>query len=55
MEYIDGLKTYIVAALMIIAGVLYATGLLTLEVLIAVMSVLNGAGFAAVKSAVNKI
>jgi hypothetical protein len=54
MVNLEGYKTYIVAVLMLIAGVLYTTKLIELDVLIGVMTILNGAGFAATRSAIEK-
>jgi len=51
---LDGYKTYIIAFLMMINGVLFGFGLYSLEVFSAVTTILVGGGFAATKSANQK-
>lgn len=55
MEYIDGLKTYIVALLIIIAGVLSALGYLSDDVRDTVVTVLLGGGLATLRAGVAKL
>lgn len=55
MPNLEGYKTYIIAVLMLIAGVLYTAKLIDFDVLVGVMTILNGAGFAATRSAINKM
>lgn len=51
---LNGYKTYIVAFLIMLNGVLFGFGLYSLEVFMAVMGILTGGGFAATKSAIKK-
>ena len=51
----DGNKTYIIAALIIVAGVLNAFDVLNTELLMTVVSVLLGGGLASLRHSVAKV
>ena len=51
---LTGYKTYIVAVLMVVLSILKSQGLIDTETFIMVLGVLNGAGFATLRSGVKK-
>ena len=51
---IDGNKTYIVAILIMVAGVLFSLNLLGSDSFVAVMAILTGGAFAALRHGVSK-
>lgn len=55
MEVLNGLRTYIIAALIIITGVLSALGYLSDEIRNTVVTVLIGGGLATLRSGIAKL
>ena len=54
MKALQGYKTYISAAFLMINGVLYGFGLYTIEVFLAVSAVLTGGSLAALRAGVKR-
>ena len=51
MELLSGWKTYIIAALMVVAAGLQAQGYLSVELYGTIQAILTGGGFAALRAA----